>query len=403
MAVTGRIAASRPTPRVLARSGDEYLVAGVVHCHTTFSDGQHRPENLVALAHEKGLGVVVITDHHFESWRYRFGIRVNRRSVLDHGTKAYLDAIHAAALQTPGPIVCPGIEVVPQYRWAGIPPFLRCLVAKTAVIYGIEDAGILDQLPVRLDGKGRSEAESTQIAQSLIDYVGDHGGLFYWSHLETAEKTSFLTASLQYRPNPELLQNTRRYTGFGCFPGGTGVSTEAGGYWDQRLGEAVAAGTRNGPWVLGEADFHRGDSDEPYQNICNPTTVFSLSDLNAPAVTDALAHGRMYAYRGRHFDQSLLEVYSITFPNGGAVAKSGQTLRGRGTPWLQIRVSGFQGSCVIRVVCDGRLLYECSGRELEVRLPAPDRTGYACRAEIVSPAGERIMTNPIFVLGAEDF
>ncbi|HEX5948196.1 MAG TPA: PHP domain-containing protein, partial [Actinomycetota bacterium] len=34
-----------------------------LHAHTTFSDGTFTPEELVALARERGLSVLAVTDH----------------------------------------------------------------------------------------------------------------------------------------------------------------------------------------------------------------------------------------------------------------------------------------------------------------------------------------------------
>jgi hypothetical protein len=288
---------------------------------------------------------------------------------------------------------------MPHYRWEGVPPFLRCQAMKTGVVYGIDDAAVLEAMPMRLDGRGHDEAEARLVAQALIDYIRAHRGLFFWSHLEEDEYTRFLTASIRYEPRPDLLRTSQGYSGFGCFPYGDRDGCAPGGPWDQRLAAAAAAGTRAGPWVTGECDYHRGDSEAPYESIDNPTTVFVLDRLTPEALLAALAGGRMYAYQGRDFRTSLLLRFEARCDRTGARAEAGGTLACEAAPHLAIAVAGFAAGCRIRVIAAGRVLAEHDVREIDVLLPRPEGPGYACRAEILSPAGERIMTNPLFVAG----
>jgi hypothetical protein len=286
---------------------------------------------------------------------------------------------------------------MPHYRWQGLPPFLRCLAMKTGVVYGIEDAAVLEAMPMQLDGRGHDETEARSAAQALIDYVRGHRGLFFWSHLEADEQTRFFTASIRYTPRPDLLATSQGYSGFGCFPHGERLGCQPGGAWDQRLAASAQAGRYDGPWVTGESDYHRGDSQLPYENISNPTTVFLLDSLSPGSVLAALREGRMYAYQGRAFRTSLLDRYEARGESANASAQSGGTLRCEEAPRLAIAVSGFAGGCSIRVICAGRIVAEHEGRELDIALPRPDAAGYACRAEIRSPGGEKIMCNPIFL------
>ena len=382
---------------VLTDRGGCKLVAGAVHTHTTASDGQYAANELVALAHDKGLGVLCITDHHANDWRYRLGLKLSRPSVMSFGVREYFDSIRSATDNSLGPIVLGGIEIMPHYRWTGIPPFLTCEAMKTLVVYGVDDPSIIETLPVHLDGKGKSEAEGRQTAQKVIDHVRARGGMAYWSHLEVDEKSAMLTAKMRYRPRPELLTETAGYTGFGCFPQGYQISCRPGGSWALRLAAAIENKTYDGPWVIGEADYHSGDQDEPYRNICNPVTVFMLKRLESSDVLSGLATGQMYAYLGHHFGESLLESYRVSSDDDTAAGESGQTVRTDRELSLHLKVSGFEKGCRLRVICKGKILKEENTRELTVTLPRPEGNGYACRAEAASPDGERIMTNPIFV------
>lgn len=387
-------------PHVLEQHNGRSWVGGVVHAHTTMSDGQRSADELVAFAHSRGLGAVCVTDHHFDSWRYRFGVRVSRSSAQRFGIANYLAEIRQVACAGLGPLVLPGIEVMPHYRWEGLPPFLRCQAMKTGVVYGIDDASVLNGMPMHLDGRGRDEAQARHAAQMLIDYIRAHNGLFFWSHLEEDEQVRFFTASIRYRPRPDLLALSHGYSGFGCFPHGDRLGCEPGGAWDQRLALASRSGRYDGPWVTGESDYHRGDSLQPYENISNPVTVFLLDALQPSAVLAALRTGRMYAYQGPSFRTSLLHRFEIRSERGDTSAQAGGVLRGDAKPRLVIQVSGFVDGCRVRVVCGGRVFAEHEGRAMNLALPAPEGHGYACRAEITSPVGEKIMTNPVFVVAS---
>lgn len=388
----------KATAQVLDERDGVYSVAGVVHAHTTMSDGLRPPEDLVAFAHARGLGVVCITDHHFDSWRYRFGVKVSRSSVQRMGMAPYLERIRQVATADIGPLVLPGIEVMPHYRWEGIAPFLCCQAMKTGVVYGLDDATVLDAMPMQLDGRGRSEAEARVAAQTLIDYVRRAGGLFFWSHLEEDEQVRFATARIRYLPRPDLLTTSKGYTGFGCFPHGDKHACRPGGAWDERLAATLRRGATDGPWTTGESDYHWGDSARPYENISDPTTVFLLSALTPEAVLGALRTGRMYAYRGSAFRTSLMRRFEARCPASDARAGSGQVLRAGAAPQLSVEVTGFTDGCRIRVIAAGTVLADHAGNRIDLGLPLPIGAGYACRAEMTSPSGETIMTNPIFVL-----
>jgi PHP domain len=384
--------------RVIAESDGYKLVAGVVHAHTNVSDGENTPNDLVRFAHSKGMGIVCITDHHFNDWRYCWRIGLSRPSVIKFGIYEYFAAMRQAVQESCGPIVVPGIEVMPHYRWEGVPPFLRCEAMKNFVVYGIDDPAIIQTLPVLLDGKGKSEAEADEIAQRVISHLRAQQGLVYWSHLEQDERFGFFTAQMRYRPRPELLEKTVGYTGFGCYPEGYRETCQPGGIWDRLLEANVRAGNYNGPWVLGEADYHSGDRDEPYRNISNPTTVFALQQLDRENVLVALASGRMYAYMGPSFSKSVLHVYRASDPESGRIARSGEILHSSVHPTLEVSLQGFPTGCAIRLICAGRLYVEHQARELTTLLPRPQGDGYACRIHVVGPAGEQIMTNPIFIV-----
>ena len=47
---------------------------GVIHIHTTFSSGHYSIEQLVSMAREKGLEVLVLTDHDLVAMEYGYSL-----------------------------------------------------------------------------------------------------------------------------------------------------------------------------------------------------------------------------------------------------------------------------------------------------------------------------------------
>lgn len=101
---------------------------GVIHVHTTFSSGQHSIEELVSKAKEKGLEVLVLTDHDLVVMEY--GIfpfrniikkRKEMRSVLKLGVDQYLSEINRVNRGQKEVLVIPGIQSSPFYYWTGSP------------------------------------------------------------------------------------------------------------------------------------------------------------------------------------------------------------------------------------------------------------------------------------------
>ncbi|PYQ54605.1 MAG: hypothetical protein DMF78_05205, partial [Acidobacteria bacterium] len=98
-----RVARWRPLPLVGELPRDGYVrVPGVVHVHTTLSDGAATPEEVIAAAREAGLRFVVITDHNnleAKKWEgYHDGV------LVLVGTEISTTAGHVLGLGIPDPV-----------------------------------------------------------------------------------------------------------------------------------------------------------------------------------------------------------------------------------------------------------------------------------------------------------
>ena len=101
---------------------------GVFHIHSTVSDGRYPIEKLMALADEKGIKVVVLTDSLLRRWEYGiwplrnlFKRKIEENSVLKFGVKNYLKKMDEVQKDFPHLVILPGVEVSPFYFWQGSP------------------------------------------------------------------------------------------------------------------------------------------------------------------------------------------------------------------------------------------------------------------------------------------
>jgi len=104
----------------------EERVAGVIHLHTIHSSGSYTMEELVNLAEERGLRVLIITDHYLVRLEYGlfpfrnlFKVVRQRDSIVKRGISQYLQEINRINRLYPEMVIIAAIEVVPFYYWSG--------------------------------------------------------------------------------------------------------------------------------------------------------------------------------------------------------------------------------------------------------------------------------------------
>ncbi|ODS34148.1 MAG: PHP domain protein [Candidatus Scalindua rubra] len=102
------------------------LIPGVIHVHTTISNGEKTPEEIVKLAKENGIKVVIFTDHDTMKWTYgvpplRKIIQkvVNQNSILKYGASNYINTIKELNKKYPDMLIIHGTEAIPFYYWQG--------------------------------------------------------------------------------------------------------------------------------------------------------------------------------------------------------------------------------------------------------------------------------------------
>lgn len=98
----------------------------VIHVHSTISDGKYSLEEIATLAKEKGIKVVIFSDHNLMRWEYGLWPlqnilkkRIEKNSVLRFGAEKYLQEIEKIQKKYPEILLLAGVEAAPFYYWRG--------------------------------------------------------------------------------------------------------------------------------------------------------------------------------------------------------------------------------------------------------------------------------------------
>jgi hypothetical protein len=341
-------------------------VAGVVHVHTTLSDGGGTPEEVIAAAHAAGLGFVAITDHN------------NLDAKPLEGFHQGVLVLVGAELSTPaGHVLGLGLDRDPVYRFNG-------------------DG--LDALEDIRDLGGVAFAAHPFSARPDLRFSG-------WQ-LPGPWGLELLNGDSEWRrAGPRLLLTIGLY---GLNPSyallsGLGAPDQALRRWDALLERrdvvGIAGADAHSRVPLTKRHLIRFPS---YEALFRLARIHLLLDrpftrdavVDRDLVTDALRRGRLYIGLDALASADQF-AFSIEGPSG-ARAVMGETLAA--APGLRAQVGGRMppGTRVL-LRRDGRRLAE--GRDaLDVPLPGPGV--YRVEARVPGWSIPWVISNPIYVFGA---
>jgi hypothetical protein len=175
-----------------AGAGEHLDLSAVLHVHSTFSSGSYTLEQLVGKAREKGIDILVVTDHDRVALQYGLPPFRNllkwteeRRSVLEQGAASYLGEIDRLNASQSEVLLVPGVQSSPFYHWSGN-PFNGSLTAhdyhKELLLIGMTRAGDYGELPLLHNGFGTHGLPQKLPAFAALAAAGAIGfGLFFRS------------------------------------------------------------------------------------------------------------------------------------------------------------------------------------------------------------------------------
>jgi hypothetical protein len=212
------------------------------------------------------------------------------------------------------------------YRWMGI--FL--------IIFSV--LAIIDYNPFRSSRFSTYESgHGIAPFQELIDYVNERGGLCFWNYPEQRSGIrKYGPVRVNTPPYPEVLHQSRNYTGFAAIYGENVTVTDPGKEWDRILNEYCSGERLKPAWGISTADFHR-DGDSVRRLGAYPTT-FLVREFSKRGVLEAMEKGRMYCSLGKGNMWPKLDYFNV-LGNADEKAYMGETSTTSRYPVIKFRVS----------------------------------------------------------------
>jgi hypothetical protein len=238
--------------------------------------------------------------------------------------------------------------------------------------------------------------------QRYIDTVTSAGGMVFWNYPETRSGVRPLgPIRLNTPPFPQVLVESKGYTGFAAVYGDTITVTEPGRQWDRVLTDYCRGRRQHPVWGISTADYH--GEDGAGGALGNFPTMLLASEKSKRGVLEAMRAGRMYAVRGRYPQQLLLEAFSVSASGLGKKARLGEEILLPSPPEIHIAVTAKQPPAApvkIRLIRGGSLVRTFQAtlpfRKIlrDEACPTGEKTYY--RLDVRGPAGV-LVSNPIFV------
>ena len=238
--------------------------------------------------------------------------------------------------------------------------------------------------------------------QLLIDYVNSKGGMTFWNYPETRSgKRRMGPISFDTQPYPNVLVESKGYTGFAALYGDTITVTEPGNIWDRVL-LAYCKGKRDRPvWGISTADFHR--EGEAGEKLGNFPTVFLVHRRTKKEILEALKNGKMYACRGSYPQIAKLDEFSVCSSKGEIKGISGDEAVLKGNPRLKISLSAAEPTknrVTVRLIRSGEVIGRFEG-DLPLEINFEDefhKQGEKVYYRMDVHGYGTLVSNPIFVI-----
>jgi len=233
--------------------------------------------------------------------------------------------------------------------------------------------------------------------QEVIDYVRKCGGLVFWNYPEQRSGVRrhgpiFVSTP----PYPQVLHESKRYTGFAAIYGDNITATDPGNEWDRVLNAYCRGQRESPPWGISTADFHE-DGRLGLKLGAFPTT-FLVSKLSVKGVLEAMEKGRMYCSRGDGEVWPKLEHFHVCGEDDEK-AIMGETVTTSRFPRIYFRVSvESQEPVTVILIRGGKVIATFTGQAhveatcIDQGIPPGITTYYR-----IMDTRMHLTSNPIFV------
>ncbi len=409
-----------------------------------------------------------VLEYGIRPFQHIFKKRVETPSINKTGPGNYLDTIQSASKKYPEMILIPGAESSPFYYWEGSylkKNLTVCDWEKHLIIIGLDDPKDFKELPILHNGLTTRYISSRMTVgfflifiplaagifliikkrilrwagivltllsllllinnhpfksspfdqyhgyrgippyQLVIDYVNSRGGMAFWNHPETKSgggKIDFIFKDTP--PHPQVLIESKNYSGFATLYGDSITVTEPGNLWDKVLKEYCSGLRRNPAWGISSADFHQEEATG--EKLGNFPTVFLVERKTKEAILDALRNGRLYACRGdAALPRLVLDDFSITDSENALKAVLGEEIQLKDKAKISIRITTSSpekgNTATVRLIKEGEILETFSGKTpvtftyLDEYSQSNKKTYF--RLDVKDEKSRIIVSNPIFV------
>jgi hypothetical protein len=235
--------------------------------------------------------------------------------------------------------------------------------------------------------------------QELIDYVNQRDGHTFWNYVEQRSGVrEHGPIRVSTPPYPQVLHESRDYTGFAAIYGTWTRATEPGREWDRVLNE-YCRGQRDKPvWGISTADFH--EDGRLGQKLGAFPTTFLVKSFTKSSILEAMKEGRMFCSRG---DGENWPQFDYLFVTGGPGEKAfmGETLITGQYPVIQFKVSHRvekQGRMTLLLIRGGRVIHTWEGKTpMEVKYVDREIENGRETFYRVMDSRKLLISNPLFV------
>jgi hypothetical protein len=382
-------------------------------------------------------------------------------SIMTHGPEKYLEEVGRVSRQNPDTIIIPGCETSPFYYWTGswlgkdltaheydrrlllikldapedyrllpvagndwsfryrregvlpllffLPPLLIGLTflrqrglrrALGVVLLILTGMAVLDAHPFRGSAFNPYQgAQGIRPYQTVIDYAKERGAFSFWNYPEQKSGVRDLgPIRLNTPPYPQVLYQSKDYTGFAAIHGERLTATEPGKEWDRALNEYCRGQRDSPPWAISTADFHK--EGRLGLGLGAFPTVFLVRDFTRRDILDAMQKGRMYCARGNGTDWPRLDFFQVS-AGAGSDAVMGETVVTDSPPLIRFGVSHHSGkdeTLRILLIRGGTLIRTFEGSPpFEVTYEDKEATPGAATYYRLLDEKKHLASNPIFV------